>query len=138
MVAICLAECFLFQVMLASLGGLLWFLWQKSPAHASYGKQARNEAPHRRQAVVNVLAVVAPSIMSYVPVSLMAPIVVCLYNGVQLHGLEICSVVQLSEMFPSLAVFIGPLFYLSKARQTWCSKKQKKHSRLKSTNVCNL
>lgn len=85
----------------------------------------------------NVLAVVVPSIMSYVPVSLMAPIVVCLYNGVQLHGLEICSVVQLSEMFPSLAVFIGPLFYLSKARQT-CSKKQKKRSRLKRTNVCNL
>lgn len=138
MVAICLAECILFEIMLASLGGLVWFLWQKSPAHASYGKQARNESPHRRRAVVNVLAVVVPSIMAYFPVFLMAPIVVCLYNNVQLPGLEICSVVQLSEMFPNLSVFIGPLFYLSKARQTCCSKKQKKRSRVKGTYVCNL
>lgn len=88
--------------------------------------------------MVNVLAVVVPSVMSYFPVSLMAPIVVCLYNGIKLKGLEICSVVQLSEMFPNLSVFIGPLFYLSKAQQTYCSKKQKKQSCMKGTNVYNL
>lgn len=138
MVAICLAECVLFQVMLACLSSLVWFLWQKSPAHASYGKQARNESPQRRRAVVNVLAVVVPSVVSYLPVSLMAPIVLCFYNGIQLQGLEICSVVQLSEMFPNMSVFIGPLFYLSKARQTCCSRKQKKRSRVKESKMCNL
>lgn len=137
MVATCLAECLLFQVMLTCLGGLVRFLWQKSPAHASYGKRTRNESPQKRRVVVNVLAVVVPSIISYFPVLLMAPLVVCLYNGVQLHSLEICSVLQLSQLFPNFSVFIGPLFYLSKARQTCCSKKQKKHSRKKGTNVCN-
>lgn len=137
MVGICLTECLLFQVMLACLGGLVRSLWQKSPAQASHGKHARNEPPQRRRAVVNVLAVVVPSVISYFPVLLMAPLVVCLYNGVLLHSLEVCSVVQLSQLFPNLSVFIGPLFYLSKARQTCCSERQKKHSRKKGTNVCN-
>lgn len=133
MIAICLTECLLFQVMLACLGGLVRFLRQKSPAHASYGKQTRNESPQKRRAVVNVLAVVVPSVISYFPVLLMAPLVVSVYNGVQLHSLEICAVLELSHLFPNFSVFIGPLFYLSKARQTCCSKKQEKHS---GTNVC--
>lgn len=137
MVAICLAECLLFQVMLTCLGGLIRFLWQKSPVHASFSKRTRNESPQKRRVVVNVLAVVVPSVISYFPVLLMAPLVVCLYNGVELHSFKICSVVQLSQLFPSFSVLIGPFFYLSKARQTCCSKKQKKHSRKKGTNVCN-
>lgn len=138
MIAILLTECILFQVMIACLGGLVWFLKQKSPAHASYGRKVRNESPQRRRVVVNVLAVVVPSILSYLPISLMSPLMVCLYNGIQLPGLEFCSVRQLSEMFPHLSIFIGPLFYLSKARQTCCSKKQRKRSHIKGTNVCNL
>lgn len=128
MIAICLAECLLFQVMLICLSSLIRFLWQKSPAHGSFSKRTRNESPQKRRVVVNVLAMVVPSVISYFPVLLMAPFVVCLYNGVKLHSFEICSIVQLSQLFPSFSVLIGPLFYLSKARQTCCSKKQKKHS----------
>lgn len=138
MMLICLIECVLFQVMISCLGALMWSLRRESPAHAGYGRQGRTKSPQRRRAVVHVLAVVVPSIVTYFPVSLMAPIVLCFYSKVQLHGLKICDVVQLSEFFPSLSVFIGPLFYLSKARQTCCSRKQHQRSCIKGTNVANL
>lgn len=131
MIAISLTQCILFHVMIACLGGLIRSLRQKSPAHANYGKQVCNDSPQRRRAVVNVLAVVVPSILSYLPISLMSPFVVCIYNDILWPGMKFCTILQLSEMFPHLSVFIGPLFYLSKARQTCCSKKQKKNLRSK-------
>lgn len=120
MMTTCLTECFLFIIMLACLSGLVRCLWQQSPAHTTYGKQAHPESPQKRRAVVNVLAVVVPSVISFLPVLIMSPIVVCLYNGISVEHLEICSVVQLSLLFPKFSVYIGPLFYLSKARRTCC------------------
>lgn len=119
MITISLMECFLFIIMLACLSGLVRFLWQQSPAHTR-GKQTRPESLQKRRAVVNVLAVVVPSVISFLPVLIMAPLVVCLYNGINLGHLQICNIVQLSLLFPNFSVYIGPLFYLSKARQTCC------------------
>lgn len=136
-IIVCLAESLLFQVMVCCLGALVRFLWQKSPAHTSLGKHARNESPQKRRAVVNVLAVVVPSVIVYFPVWLMVPFVIMLYNGVRLQDVVACSIVQLSTLFPSFSVFIGPLFYLSRARQTCCSERQEKHLRKKGGKMLN-
>ncbi|KAM4523911.1 uncharacterized protein V3H82_002013 [Fundulus diaphanus] len=58
----------LFLLMLASLGVVVRSLWQQSPTLTSYAKQTPHVSPLKRRAVGNVLAVVVPSVMSYLPV----------------------------------------------------------------------
>lgn len=119
LIEIYLIDSSLFLIMLACLGGVVWSLLQQSPAHTTYGKQTRSQSPLKRRAVVNVLAVVVPAVISYLPVLVMAPFTLRLYNREQFE-MNICNVVELSVLFPNFGVLIGPLFYLSKARQMCC------------------
>lgn len=119
LIVVCLIDSSLFLIMLACLGGVVWSLLQQSPAHTTYGEQTRRESPLKRWAVVNVLAVVVPAVISYLPVLVMAPFILHLYNG-KCFEMNIGNVIELSLLFPNFGVLIGPLFYLSKARQMCC------------------
>ncbi|XP_060936309.1 hydroxycarboxylic acid receptor 2-like [Limanda limanda] len=77
----------LFILMLLCLGSVIWSLRQQSPALSNNGKQRCTESTLKKQAVRNVLIVVVPAVMSYLPVLML------------------------------LGVFIGPLFYFSKVQQ---------------------
>lgn len=119
---------FLFVIMLACFGGVVWSLWQQSPAHTTHGKQTRNASPLKTRALVNVLVVLVPSIITYSPVLVLAPFLICLYNGNECLHLDICNLFQLSIMFPTFGVLIGPLFYISKARKLCCHRVTGKES----------
>ncbi|XP_060886276.1 P2Y purinoceptor 1-like [Labrus mixtus] len=109
----------LFILMLACLCSMIWSLMQQSPAHTTLGNQACSEPPLKRQAVCNVLVVVVPAVISYLPVLPMVPLLVYIQYRKAL-GIEVCNVFELSELFPRFGVFIGPLFYLSRARKMCC------------------
>ncbi|XP_034529793.1 P2Y purinoceptor 1-like [Notolabrus celidotus] len=110
----------LFILMITCLCGVIRSLLQQSPAHTTFGNQASSESPLKRRAVVNVLFVVVPSVISYLPVLLMAPFLVYIQYKKRVFSSEICSVFELAELFPRFGLFIGPLFYLSRARQMCC------------------
>ncbi|XP_071397727.1 P2Y purinoceptor 1-like [Centroberyx affinis] len=110
----------LFQLMLGSLGGVVWSLWRQSPAHthndhAPSRSHASPVAPVKRRAVGNVLAVVLPAVVSYLPVVLLIPIVFLIPND---HSQ--CNLLEWSVYFPKFGLLIGPMFYLAKARQMLC------------------
>lgn len=103
--------------MLACLGGMVWSLWQSGPAHTMNGNQACSQSPLKRQAVGNVLVVVVPAVISYLPLVVVVPLVVYfIYLDIALEE-ALCYVFESASIFPRLGVLIGPLFYLSKARQ---------------------
>ncbi|KAM7366909.1 hypothetical protein PAMP_014845 [Pampus punctatissimus] len=114
----------LFLLMLTCLGGVLWSLRQESPARTTHGTQGRSESPLKRRAVENVLFVVVPAVMSYLPVLVMVPMVLYMVYWADRLTVdqELCNIFKLSVLFPSLGVFIGPLFYLSKVRQMCCRR----------------
>nr|XP_019955398.1 PREDICTED: P2Y purinoceptor 1-like [Paralichthys olivaceus] len=110
----------LFILMLACLGSVIRSLQQQSPAITTIGKKGCTESTLKRQAVLNVLIVVVPAVISYLPVLVMSPLVLNLfYNNIILDR-AMCNVFELYYLFPRLGVFIGPMFYFSKARQMCC------------------
>lgn len=107
----------LFNIMLGCLGGVVWSLWHQSPAHTTSRPQARCAPPLKRQAVGNVLAVVAPAVVTYLPVLVMFPVVLYKFYCSSTMDAVMCAVFELSQLFPRFGLLIGPLFYLSKAKQ---------------------
>ncbi|CAB1442457.1 unnamed protein product [Pleuronectes platessa] len=101
---------FLFILMLLCLGSVIWSLRQQSPALSTQGKQRCTESTLKKQAVRNVLIVVVPAVMSYLPVLMMSPLVLLI------------NYTDYSFDERMLGVFIGPLFYFSKAKQMCCLK----------------
>lgn len=115
-------DCCLFFIMLACLGGVVWSLRQQSPAHTTHGKQTRCASPQKTRALVNVLFVLVPSVISYSPVLVLPPFLISFYNGNECLDANICQLFQLTIMFPTFGVLIGPLFYISKARKLCCHR----------------
>ncbi|XP_071780820.2 uncharacterized protein LOC139931258 [Centroberyx gerrardi] len=110
----------LFQVMLGSLGGVVWSLWWQSPAHtyddhAPSRSHASPVTPLKRRAVGNVLAVVLPAVVSYLPVVFMVPMIIVIQDDDSK-----CNLLEWSAFFPKFGLLIGPMFYLAKARQMLC------------------
>ncbi|XP_022604882.1 uracil nucleotide/cysteinyl leukotriene receptor-like [Seriola dumerili] len=103
-----------FIIMLMCLGAVVWSLWQQSPAHTTHGIDQRS--PLKRRAVANVLVVVIPAVISYLPVLVLLPV----YYLHESLNRAMCNAFQLSSLFPVFGVLIGPLFYFSKARQMCC------------------
>ncbi|XP_051248790.1 G-protein coupled receptor 183-like [Dicentrarchus labrax] len=110
----------LFFLMLACLVGVVQSLRQQSPAHTTYGNKVHSKTPLKRRAVNNVLVVVVPAVISYVPVLIMLPLTIYIYYANRSLFDTICVAVEIFISFPRFGVLIGPLFYLSKARQTCC------------------
>ena len=117
MIPVSIIDSCLFFLMLACLGGVVWSLWQPSPAHTAIGNQACSQSSFKRRAVGNVLVVAVPAVISYLPVVAVVPLVVYLIHWDMVLEGALCNVVESASMFPRLGVLIGPLFYLSKARQ---------------------
>ncbi|XP_053270733.1 G-protein coupled receptor 4 [Pleuronectes platessa] len=109
-------------LMLLCLGSVIWSLRQQSPALSTHGKQRCTESRLKKQAVRNVLIVVVPAVMSYLPVLMMSPLLLLINYTDYSFDERMCSVFELSFLFPRLGVFIGPLFYFSKAKQMCCLK----------------
>ncbi|KAM4570216.1 uncharacterized protein PAE49_009426 [Odontesthes bonariensis] len=126
MVPVSIFISFLFLLMLACLGGVVWSLWQQSPALTTGGNQAHCMTPLKRQAVGNVLAIVVPAVMSYFPVLVMFPLVLYKFYLNRAMDSVMCTVFELSRLFPKVGLLIGPLFYISKARQMCCPARGKK------------
>ncbi|XP_023265730.1 P2Y purinoceptor 1-like [Seriola lalandi dorsalis] len=107
-----------FIIMLTCLGAVVWSLWQQSPAHTTHGIDRCS--PLKRRAVANVLVVVVPAVISYLPVLKLFPPVFYIYYLHKSLTRAMCNAFQLSFLFPRFGVLIGPLFYFSKARQMCC------------------
>lgn len=78
MVPVTIIISWLFIIILACLVGVIWSQQQQSPAHTVRTNQRHSES-EKRQAVGNVLVVVVPSVMSYLPVLVIFPLVVYIY-----------------------------------------------------------
>ncbi|KAK9525476.1 hypothetical protein VZT92_016176 [Zoarces viviparus] len=109
----------LFCLMLVCLGGVIWSLQKQSPAHTTHGNQARSVSLQKRRAVDNVLVVVVLAVMAYLPVLMLVPVVFYIYFLGHINK-DICNILETALLSPTFGVFIGPLFYLSKARQICC------------------
>ncbi|XP_034433763.1 G-protein coupled receptor 15-like [Hippoglossus hippoglossus] len=118
----------LFILMLLCLGSVIWSLRRQSPALSTHGKQRCTESTLKKQAARNVLIVVVPAVMSYLPVLMMSPLVLLINYNDYSFDKGLCNVFELSFLFPRLGVFIGPLFYFSKARQMCCLKGTRKQT----------
>ncbi|XP_014886051.1 uncharacterized protein LOC106946321 [Poecilia latipinna] len=103
----------LFLIMLASLWGVVRSLWLKSSAQ----NQAHGVSSSKRRAASNVLAVMVLSVMSFLPVLVMFPVVLYEYYRHSAINNVMCTLFELSRLFPKSGLIIGPLFYLSKARR---------------------
>ncbi|CAL8323795.1 unnamed protein product [Lota lota] len=105
----------LFLVMLSCLVGLAWSLGQQSPAHSTALPLA---SPPKRRALQNVLLVIVPAVVSYLPVVLVVPMAT--YGQV---SKRLCVFMNTVLFFPCFGVFIGPMFYWAKFRQVFCGRK---------------
>ncbi|KAJ3611922.1 hypothetical protein NHX12_020202 [Muraenolepis orangiensis] len=108
----------LFVVMLSCLVGLARLLWQPSPAHSTAKPLASHPPPLKRRAFQNVLVVIMPAVCSYLPLVFFVPVVTYMEPTVQW-----CTLMQATVCCPIFGIFIGPLFYLAKARQVLCVMK---------------
>lgn len=115
----------LFLLMLVCLGGVVRSLRQQSPALTTVGSPSRPASPLKRRAVGNVLAVVIPAVMSYLPVLVLFPVVLYMYYCNSSMSKVMCTVYDLSRLFPKFGLLIGPLFYLSKAKKMSCLSGEK-------------
>lgn len=127
MVPVSIFISFLFLLMLASLGGVVRSLRQQSPALTMSGNQTHRVSCFKRRALGNVLAVVTPSVMSYLPILVMFPVVLYEFYWNNALSDTMCILFELSRIFPKIGLLIGPLFYLSKAKQMYvlCRMKDK-------------
>lgn len=111
----------LFLVMLLCLLGIAWVLCQSGP-----GEGSGTSTPLKRRALKNILAVMVPSVLAYSPVVAVVPyIAVILTKDAGTVTTDQCKVVQFLLEFPKFGLFIGPMFYLSRARQATCWTKDK-------------
>ncbi|KAF7664951.1 hypothetical protein LDENG_00159770 [Lucifuga dentata] len=114
----------LFLLMLISLWGVIQSLKQKSPAHTTHQTHSSTKPPPldplKRRVVENVLVVVVPAMLSYFPILVLAPIISYMLNYKIHLSNTYCAVFELVLLFPRLGLFIGPLFFLAKARQMCC------------------
>ncbi|TNN35802.1 putative P2Y purinoceptor 10 [Liparis tanakae] len=104
---------FLFCLMLLCLGAVIWSLQKPSPA-----LQPGSGSPLKRRALDSVLLVVLLAVVAYLPVMVFVPMVFYFQNTA-FDGV-FCIIFELMFLTPVFGVFIGPLFYLSKARQMCC------------------
>ncbi|CAL8242273.1 unnamed protein product [Merluccius merluccius] len=111
--------CFLFLVMLTCLVGVAWSLCQASPAHSTAQRLA---SPLKRRALRSVLAVLLPTVCSYLPFFGFIPIMMSMDVSETW-----CNFLRLTLFCPMFSIFIGPMFYLAQAQQILCVRKGGQH-----------
>lgn len=99
--AFSIVSCVFFAIMLACLFGIIWALVQRSPAQSSVEMN-----PMKRRALVNVLVVLVPAVITYTPA--MAGLLV----GLSINVLPCAMTLSMIGVF-KFGVFIAPMFYVS-------------------------
>ncbi|XP_046907765.1 atypical chemokine receptor 3-like [Hypomesus transpacificus] len=107
----------LFLVMLLCLAGMVWVLWGRGP-----GEGPQDGVPLKRKVVKNILAVMLPAAVAYMPLVALVPHLSIIYSQKSVNPAQ-CSVLQFLWMSPSFGTYIGPMFYLSRVRQLACWRK---------------
>ncbi|KAI4901620.1 hypothetical protein NFI96_000818 [Prochilodus magdalenae] len=125
----------LFFIMLACLLGIVWVLCKKGPGANLSGEQ--RDSSIKKRALKNILAVIVPSTITYLPVLALAPFLLVLQAvGDKRSSLYLCYGLQMFCLMPYFGVCIGPLFYMSRARQMFCFYNNKAKN-LKETQTEN-
>ncbi|XP_036440670.1 G-protein coupled receptor 183-like [Colossoma macropomum] len=128
----------LFLLMLACLLGIVWVLCKKGPGASTPGEQ--RDSSIKKRALKNILAVIVPSTLTYLPILAMAPFLLLL-QAIGDTGLNmlLCNGLQMFSVIPNFGVCIGPVFYVSRARQVLCCyKNETRNSReTKTENETN-
>ncbi|XP_022535143.1 leukotriene B4 receptor 1-like [Astyanax mexicanus] len=111
----------LFFFMLIALLGIVWVLCKKGPGDATNGEQ--RDSSIKKRALKNILAVIVPSTIIYLPVVALGPYLLLL-EAIGDDGMNafLCNGLQLFSVLPNFGVCIGPSFYLTRARQVLCYK----------------
>lgn len=103
----------LFLVMVACLLGIVYVLRKKGP-----GDGDQNNSVVKKQALKNIIAVLVPSTITYLPLLGLAPfltiIIILAEKGT---NALLCNFLELFSVMPNFGVCIGPLFYMARLRQ---------------------
>ncbi len=108
-------------VMLACLTGIVQVLRKKGPGEGQAG--GRGGSSVKKRALKNALLILIPSAVIYGPLLAIAPYMFTLKDGDEEISHTNCLILNLMHTFPSLGTCIGPVFYLSRAKQLACCKK---------------
>ncbi len=108
-------------VMLACLTGIVQVLRKKGPGEDQAG--GRGGSSVKKRALKNALLILIPSAVIYGPLLAIAPYMFTLKDGAEEISHTNCLILNLMHTFPSLGTCIGPVFYLSRAKQLACCKK---------------
>ncbi|KAK7152010.1 hypothetical protein R3I94_008370 [Phoxinus phoxinus] len=108
-------------IMLACLIGIVCALSKKGPCEGQTG--GRGGSPIKNRALKNTLLILIPTAVIYAPLLAIAPYVLTLKDGDKEVSDSHCLFLNLMNAFPSLGACIGPVFYMSRAKQLPCWKK---------------
>lgn len=106
-------------IMLACLMGLVCALSKKGPGEGQTGGKGGSSIKNR--ALKNTLLILIPTAVIYAPLLAIAPYVLAL-KDIEVSDSD-CLILNLMNAFPSLGACIGPVFYMSRAKQLPCWKK---------------
>lgn len=109
-------------IMLACLMGIVCALSKKGPGEAGQ-TGGRGGSPIKNRALKNTLLILIPTAVIYAPLLAIAPYVLTLKDGDKEVSDSHCLILNLINAFPSLGACIGPVFYMSRAKQLPCWKK---------------
>ncbi|XP_048025446.1 P2Y purinoceptor 6-like [Megalobrama amblycephala] len=107
-------------IMLACLIGIVRVLRKKGPGEGQTG--GRGGSPIKNRALKNALLILIPTAVIYAPLLAIAPYILTLKVGDEASDSQ-CMILNLFHTFPSLGACIGPVFYMSRAKQLHCCKK---------------
>ncbi|CAL8262858.1 unnamed protein product [Merluccius merluccius] len=112
----------LFLLMLFCLVGIARVLCRSGP-----GEGSANNAPLKRRALKNILAVMVPAVVAYASQVVLVPFIVVVKSqcGVNVTPVQ-CQILQVLMVSPNFGIYIGPIFYLSRVRQLLCWKRNDK------------
>ncbi|XP_051512596.1 P2Y purinoceptor 4-like isoform X2 [Myxocyprinus asiaticus] len=113
---------FFLLFMLGCLVGIVCVLCKKGPGDSKTGGGTGSSIKNR--ALKNTVVVLIPTFIIYAPLLALAPYIMTLTEDDQ-HNVSTldCDLLNLFHAFPSLGACIGPSFYVARARQLFCSKK---------------
>lgn len=121
----------LFLVMVACLLGIIWMLCKKGP-----GEGDERNSVVKRRALKNVLMILLPSTIIYLPLLGLAPFLLLIQMLPQ-EGINslICTFLLLFSVVPNFGVCIGPTFYMARLRKIFCQMNNKSADTAETTTV---
>ncbi|XP_062860413.1 P2Y purinoceptor 6-like [Trichomycterus rosablanca] len=123
----------LFFIMVVCLLGIVWVLCKNGPGDGKPGEQ--NDSPIKKRALKNIIAVLVPSTIVYLPLLGLAPFLLILqilaHTGTNTF---LCACLQMFSVLPNFGVCIGPFFYIARVRKMLCAGNNKATTTSKLSN----